>query len=367
MNTSHTNHQQQQVPLNDSTSFHSNTNNVCMDYGQAPSVGAPVLPDINNIAFTTDLKSTNSFVATRSNAGYHPQPMESPMLFSQTQSYSKPLSQNSFASHSLQSPMSKTMSFCQNLSQNSIPCSFSQEYQYLRSAPSPMKPLYLPSPAQSFPVDNNRMNDHEMNIIEKVKIGDIEGILNNYVMNDQEKDIIEKVKIGDIEGILNNYVHPEGGKLLKDFYGNPEGCAERLNFAELFHPHSSTSKPPQDASVHDHKKHREAMNQSSKSIETHCEFGNKLDNFMKAVYAPMKKKLGEEIKPLVDLFQTMEKMEARLAIVPPAVTEWCKYGKYHELYGEGPNHETTENLDFFGPFTPNLSQNNTSLEDDMDL
>ena len=63
----------------------------------------------------------------------------------------------------------------------------------------------------------------------------------------------------------------------------------------------------------------------------------------------------------------MEKMEAGLAIVPPAVTQWCDYGKYHELYGEGYHHETTEDLDFFGPFTPNLSQNNTSLEDDMDL
>ena len=116
------NQHQQQVQMNDSTSFYSNTNNVGMGYGQAPSVGAPYFNPTTsylttsystpkNTAYASQVQSpfhlsssTMLFgmnlqapITLKKKPGYPPVPVpQSPLPFSQTfsQTFSQPVDIN---------------------------------------------------------------------------------------------------------------------------------------------------------------------------------------------------------------------------------------------------------------------------------
>ena len=180
----------------------------------------------------------------------------------------------------------------------------------------------------------------------------------NMKENEFEADVVKKIEDQDMKALMNSYVYPGGYEIYSKFFNKPRDINTRMNHmkvaSELEMPegydngvkratsmdrvHEVRNKIDTMVEVKD--KWNEFLNKDLVSVENYCK--RQLESSIQ-LQAYNKKRLE-----LVQDFKSKQQDEICDA------EEWCGYQKFWKVCHYGPSGESASDINFFGPFTPNL-------------
>jgi len=186
----------------------------------------------------------------------------------------------------------------------------------------------------------------------------------NNKENEFEADIVKKIEDQDTKALMN-YVHPQGYEIYSNFFNKPRDINTRMNHmkvaSELEMPESYDNKIKRATGIDRFEKGR-------RKIDTMVEFKDNWNEFIKKdlvrVENYCKRQLESSIQRQASINREVENDKKRLELVQDFnseqlheyddAEEWCGYQKFWKETLHGPSAESASDINYFGPFTPNL-------------